>query len=58
MQEVLHWAATAQRVVLAGAFALAPGLAVWLLALGVFVTMRWLACSDLVKGLRHSGGAG
>jgi hypothetical protein len=58
MQEVLHWATTALRVLLAATLALAPGMSVWLLVIGVVLILRRLGDSDLVQGLRLQGGPG
>lgn len=46
MEQVLDWVVTALRAMMAGMFAMAPGMIFWLVVISVFMAIR---------GLGHSG---
>ena len=53
MEQLFDWMATAFKVMLAGAFALTPGMVFWLAVLSVFIVMRRVARSGPYQRLRH-----
>jgi hypothetical protein len=53
VEELLQWGLTGLRVMLAGVFALAPGALVWLVVLGVYLSIRHLGLADFMHRLRH-----
>lgn len=49
MAEVLHWAGTCLRAVLGVIFILTPGVAFWLVVLGLLAMVRWIGRSNLYQ---------
>jgi hypothetical protein len=53
MEEILNWAGTCLRVVLATMFLVTPGVAVWLVVAGILVAVRRFGRSSLYLTVRN-----
>lgn len=53
MEEILNWAGTCSRVVLATIFFITPGMAFWLVVTGIVVAIRRFARSSLYLTVRN-----
>ncbi len=53
MEEMLNWAGTYLRVVLAMIFFLTPGMAFWLVVAGLLVAVHRLRHSNLYRNVRN-----
>ena len=53
--ELLHWIDTALRVLIAGFFALIPGMTVWAVMLTLYLSIRWIVRSRTHGSLGAEG---
>jgi hypothetical protein len=55
MEQVLDWVVTALRAMLAGMFAMAPGMIFWLVVVTIFIAIRTVGHSRPLQKLSHRG---